>query len=120
MNIDHKEALRLLRITFAQATALSDNENIYDDNEGDSVPVEHVRQFLEAALDGDDDDFKIEDHVLEEGYYTIVSTELSTDCDHGPCAGVTLNNGWIMWVYPEKPKLISFHPNFISQVEGSA
>ena len=44
------ETMRLLRIAFAQATALSDNENIYDDNRGDSVPVEYVRKHLNGAV----------------------------------------------------------------------
>lgn len=43
------ETMRLLRIAFAQATALSDNENIYDDNRGDSVPVEYVRKHLNGV-----------------------------------------------------------------------
>ena len=45
---------------------------------------------------------------IEEGYIDAVMEE-SEDCDHGPCIGYDLGNGIIVWTYPHKPGLISFH-----------
>lgn len=54
---------------------------------------------------------------MDEGYHTITSIEKNTDCDHGPCTGYNLDNGWIVWFYDDKPDLISFHPNFVADID---
>jgi len=105
-----KETAKLLRIALEQAIRLSDNENVYGDRDDQgheqSASVEYFKEYIEQL------ERKQSAPYVEEGYYTIESKEDSVDCDHGPCNGINLDNGWIVWTYPEKPDLISFHPNF--------
>ena len=42
----YERACEYLRVCFEQATRLSENENIYDD-EDNSIPVDEIKDFLE-------------------------------------------------------------------------
>ena len=101
-------ANEISRILVTQLQTLTDNDNAYDDVNNTSISFDDVHHFLE---------YPPVEFSAEEGYYTA-ETEESEDCDHGPCIGYNFDNGWIMWTYPEKPRLISFHPNHIKGIEN--
>lgn len=108
------ETAKLLRIALEQATRLSDNEFVYGDRNDQgheqSASVEYFKAYIEEL------ERTRSAPSIEEGYHTVESEEESIDCDHGPCNGLNLDNGWIVWFYPEKPDLISFHPNFVKEL----
>ena len=52
---------------------------------------------------------KMKEIKMEEGHFTIVKSERSADCDHGPCTINTLDNGWSFVTYDNDPKRVSFH-----------
>ena len=99
-----KTPYEMIKILATQLQTMTDNEYAYDDENGTSVSFDYVNTYLET-MDGMNFD-------VEEGYYTV-ETEESEDCDHGPCKGYTFENGWIMWTYPDKPDVVSFHPNHV-------
>lgn len=102
---------RALRIVVTQLQTLTSNENAYDDERKDSISFEELHKMLDEPQAS----LSLDNHLcIEEGYYdySLSDIEHSEDCDHGPCVGTTLSNGWIMWTYRDKPGLISFHPNF--------
>jgi hypothetical protein len=105
---------RALRIVVTQLQTLTSNENAYDDTtkgEDHSISFEELWKMINA----DPAELSLDNHLcIEEGYYNYKINEIehNEDCDHGPCVGTSLSNGWIMWTYRDKPGLISFHPNF--------
>ena len=103
-----KTPYEMIKILATQLQTMTDNEYAYDDENGTSVLFDYVNTYLET-MDGMNFD-------VEEGYYTV-ETEESEDCDHGPCKGYTFENGWIMWTYPDKPDVVSFHPNHVKAIE---
>lgn len=105
-----KTPYEMIKILATQLQTLTDNENAYDDVNKTSVSFDEVNTYLETMGNMNFD--------VEEGYYEIQSREHSTDCDHGPCVGYNFDNGWIMWTYTDKPHLVSFHPNYIADIEA--
>jgi len=104
-----KTPYEMIKILATQLQTLTSNENAYDDINKTSVSFDEVNTYLEC-MGGMNFD-------VEEGYYEIQHREHDTDCDHGPCIGYNFDNGWIMWTYPDKPHLVSFHPNHVKAIE---
>ncbi len=118
--------IALIKLLLAQVREYSDNESAieYDENGKQlrSVELDSIDRWLETGdnydlhhynlyLDGEQVHHApaVEYQPIDEAYYDIVGFENNNDIDHGPCQGMKLSNGWLVWLYSEKPTLISFH-----------